>query len=304
MNRLYRNKVLICYLSSSFDLNIKYNKRTIYTSFFLSMVAFSILCYAQFYEHDLFVKFSDCNPVEFRKSFYIDECAVHAPITNDPRYFMLVFLAICFLVLAIGLESWVVLWRAIKKHKQFISHIAYEWNFDQERVQKLTEFLDIREQDIKKHVNLNMQIADHRLSSANGLLFANIYLASIFRNWKEFFSLLIVVLVMTIVPPVILFTEILVKGLGILCFFLGNFWPIQALFLLSFLSIQDLNWTTLLIYLALLLLKYPIFIAIDRLLLDTSRLQLYRVLVENLSKEKSNELIKCLEGILPVPEKK
>ena len=304
MNRLYRNKVLICYLSSSFDLNIKYNKRTIYSSSFLGMVAFSILCYAQFYERDLFVKFAGCNPDQFRKNFYIDECTIHASIADDPRYFILIFLAICLVVLAIGLETWVVLWRAIKRHRQFISHVAYEWNFDQERVQKLIEFLNIRERDIKKHVNLNTQLADHRLSSANGLLFVNIYLALTFRNWKEFFSLLIVVLMMTVVPPVVLFTDTLIKGLGILCFLFGNFWPIQVFFFLSFLSIQDLNWITLLIYLALLLLKYPLFIAIDRLLLNTSRLQLYRVLVEHLPRDKSNELIKCLEGIPPAREKK
>lgn len=305
MNRPYRNKILVCYACSSFDVNIKYNKRTIYASSFLGVLTFSVLCYAQFYEHDLFVKFAACNPAEFRESFYIDECAVRAPITDDPRYFSFVFVAICLLLLAMGLETAFVLRGATKRHRRFVSHVAYEWNFERERVHKLIEFLGIRERDIAKNVNLHARLNDHRLKSANGLLFANLYLALIFRNRKEFLSLSLAVLALTVVPPTALFDDALVKIFGVLCFAMGNVWPIQAFFLLSFLSLQDSNWIILPIYLALILLKIPIFMLIDRFLLGTSRLQLYRTLVANLSEVKSKELIKCLEGIPPTrPTKK
>lgn len=304
MNRPYRNKILICYLISSFDVNIKYNKRTIYLSSFFGILAFTILCYAQFYEHDLFIKFAACNPVEFRESFYIEECTVHANIIDDPRYFILVFLAVSLILLAAGLETVFVLRGVTKKHQRFIAHVAHEWNFDFERAHKLIEFLDIQEKDISKRVNLDVHLADHRWRSANGLLFANLYLALVFRNWKEFVGLLTMVFVLTVIPPALLFTDMVVKGIGILCFFMGNVWPIQAFFLLSFLSLQDFSGITLLIYLVLIVFKIPIFILIDRLLLGTSRLQLYRALVADLHEEKSQELIKCLEGIPPASSKK
>mgnify|MGYP001792334363 CR=1 FL=1 len=304
MNHLYRNKVLLCYLSSSFDVNIKYNKRTIYLSSLFGTLAFCILCYAQFYEYDLFIKFSVCNPLNFRESFTIKECTVHANITDDPRYFILIFHAIGLILLATGLETFFVLWGVTKKHQRFIAHIAHEWNFKSEIVHKLIEFLGIQEKDISKRTHLNIQLIDHRLRSANGLLFANLYLAFVFHNWKEFFSLLIIVLVLTVLPPTIFFTDVIIKILGILCFFMGNIWPIQAFFFLSFLSLQDSNGIILLIYFGLLLLKIPIFILIDRLLLGTSRLQLYRTLVIKLPEEKAQELIKCLEGIPPIQKKK